>query len=81
MDMMRLATPALYSAIGRNSPDMVTLLLEFGMSPHGVDKAGHFIPALAFAVIYGDLYTLDTTEVVKVLLGAGADPKTIPEDM
>jgi hypothetical protein len=51
------------------------------MSPHGVDKAGHFIPSLAFVIIYGDLHSLDTTEVVKVLLGAGADPKTIPEDM
>jgi hypothetical protein len=80
MDMMRLATPALYYAIGRNSPDMVTLLLEFGMSPHGVDRAGHFIPALAFAIIHGDLHTLDTTEVMKVLLGAGADPKIVPED-
>jgi hypothetical protein len=81
MKMMRLSTPAIYYTIGRNSPDMVTLLVKYGMTPHGVDKADHYIPSLAFAVIHGDLHSLNTTEVVKVLLGAGAEPNAIPRDM
>ncbi|KAI4610499.1 hypothetical protein J4E80_008263 [Alternaria sp. BMP 0032] len=79
--MVHQAIPVLYYAIGRNSPEMVSLLLEYGFSPEGCINTTHFIPALAFAVIHGHLQLQDTTEIVKVLLAGGADPKSIPEDM
>ncbi|KAI0568888.1 ClpA ATPase with chaperone activity ATP-binding subunit, partial [Pyrenophora tritici-repentis] len=80
-EMMHLATPVLYFAMGRNSPEMTSLLLKFGMSPHGPDDEAHFIPPLVFAAIHGYLQSLDMTEVIKILLATGADPRTVPEDM
>ena len=79
--MVNQAIPVLYYAIGRNSPEMVSLLLEYGFSPEGCINTTHFIPALSFAVIHGHLQLQDTTEIVKVLIAGGADPKSIPEDM
>ncbi|KAL7771228.1 hypothetical protein CFE70_001171 [Pyrenophora teres f. teres 0-1] len=79
--MMKQATPVLYYAIGRNSPEMVSLLIELGISPYGSNDEVHFIPALPFTVIYGHLHLVDTTEVLKILIAAGADPGVIPEDM
>lgn len=81
LEMMHLATPCLYYAIGRNSSQLVTMLLEFGISPHGLPHAGvkgEILPPLAFAVIHGHRKSMDTTEIVKTLLAAGADPQTIP---
>ncbi|CAA9959552.1 hypothetical protein HRS9139_01086 [Pyrenophora teres f. teres] len=80
-EMMHLATPVLYFAMGRNSPEMTSLLLKFGMSPHGPDDEAHFIPPLVFAAVHGYLQSLDMTEVIKILLATGADPRTVPEDM
>ncbi|CAA9957600.1 ClpA ATPase protein [Pyrenophora teres f. maculata] len=79
--MMKQATPVLYYAIGRNSPEMVSLLIELGTSPYGSNDEVHFIPALPFTVIHGHLHLVDTTEVLKILIAAGADPGVIPEDM
>ncbi|KAE8846517.1 hypothetical protein HRS9139_01084 [Pyrenophora teres f. teres] len=67
-EMMHLATPVLYFAMGRNSPEMTSLLLKFGMSPHGPDDEAHFIPPLVFAAVHGYLQSLDMTEVIKILL-------------
>jgi len=75
------ATPVLYYAIGRNSPELVTLLLDYGFNPECCTDATHFIPALAFAVIHGHIHLLDTTAIVQLLLAGGADPKTIPLDI
>ncbi|CAE7021326.1 hypothetical protein PTTW11_03248 [Pyrenophora teres f. teres] len=80
-EMMHLATPVLYFAMGRNSPEMTSLLLKFGMSPHGPDDEAHFIPPLVFAAVHGYLQSLDMTEVIKILLATGADPRTVPEDI
>ncbi|KAI4957749.1 hypothetical protein J4E86_004888 [Alternaria arbusti] len=75
------ATPVLYYAIGRNSPELVNVLLDYGFNPEGCTDATHFIPTLAFAVIYGHIHLHDTTAIVKLLLAGGADPRTIPQDM
>jgi hypothetical protein len=78
--MMHIVTPALYYAIGRNSAEIVATLLEYGVDPTG--KGTEFkIPPLAFAIIYGHRETLDTTEIVKILLAHGVNPRTIPENM
>jgi hypothetical protein len=79
--MMNIATPVLYFAIARNSPELVSVLLEYGLNRDGPDDDMDYIPPVAFAVIHGQLRSLDTTEVVKVLLGHGVDPHVIPEDM
>ncbi|KAF2874883.1 P-loop containing nucleoside triphosphate hydrolase protein [Massariosphaeria phaeospora] len=77
--VMHRATSALYYAIARNLPELVSLLLEYGLHPDGKDT--DFIPPIAFAIIYGYAKLQNTTEIVKILLAAGVDPRTIPEDM
>ncbi|KAI0570487.1 clpA ATP-binding subunit of Clp protease and DnaK/DnaJ chaperone [Pyrenophora tritici-repentis] len=72
--------PALYYAIGRNSCDLIAVLLQ-----HGVDAISSnntfCIPLIAYAIIYGHIEAIDTSEIVKLLLAAGCNPTTIPMDM
>lgn len=77
--LMHIITPVLYYAIDRNFPEAVAILLEYGVHPDGKDTA--FIPPLAFAVIHGQLHLQDMTDIVRLLLEAGADPFAIPKDM
>ncbi|KAG9188156.1 hypothetical protein G6011_02079 [Alternaria panax] len=79
-EMVHQAMPILCYAIGRNSVEMVTLLLKIGFGPEGCTDDAHFILVLAFAVSHGHLHLQDTTEVSKVLLAAEANLKTIHED-
>jgi hypothetical protein len=65
--MMRIATPALYYAIGRNAPDIITLLLEYGLNPSGLEDDPSLFPPIAFAVIHGELEAPDTTKIVEIL--------------
>jgi ankyrin repeat protein len=80
-EMMRVATSVLYYAIGMNDPDIVNLLLEYGAGPNGTSDDENFIPPLAFTVVQGHLESLETTEIVENLLGAGIDPEAQPRDM
>ncbi|KAI8940545.1 hypothetical protein NX059_004223 [Plenodomus lindquistii] len=71
--MMGLATPCLCYAIGKNSPKMVTLLVEYGIGACGTldgEQKSDMVPPLAFAVIHGHTDSVDTTEIVKILLAA-----------
>jgi hypothetical protein len=79
--MMLNATPVLYFAIGRNDAGAVNLLIDYGVDPNGSKSDTKFIPPIAFAVVHGHTHSLDTTEIVKILLGAGVGPETIPKDM
>jgi hypothetical protein len=66
-NMMRIATPALFYAIGRNAPEIITLLLEYGLNPSGLEDDPSLFPPIAFAVIHGELEALDTTKIVEIL--------------
>lgn len=79
-DMMKLVTPVLYCAIARNDRDMVDLLIEYGVDTAWTDGE-KIVPPIVFAVIHGHTHSFDTTEIVEILLCAGVNPKTIPEDM
>jgi ATP-dependent Clp protease ATP-binding subunit ClpB len=72
--------PALYYAIERNSPEVMSLLLQHGTNPNTSYKAFK-LPVLAFAIFQGHREANDSTEIVRVLLAAGANPQIIPIDM
>ncbi|KAK4549484.1 hypothetical protein LTR36_006481 [Oleoguttula mirabilis] len=71
--------PVLFYALERNCVDCVRLLLE-----HGCDAKVHdiyHVPALAFAIMRSKWMVVSPTEVVKTLLGFGAQPDVVPSDM
>jgi hypothetical protein len=72
--------PALYYAARRNSPELVTILLQTGVDARTF-KTSFSIPPLAYIIIYGQHKAIDASEVLKLLLAAGYDPTTIPMDM
>jgi hypothetical protein len=78
---MGIAALVLYYAVDRNSPELVTLLIAFGGNPNGLSHGNGIVPPLAFAVSHAHLKPLDTTEIVKEVLSASADPATIPRYM
>ncbi|KAF1911539.1 P-loop containing nucleoside triphosphate hydrolase protein [Ampelomyces quisqualis] len=79
--IMRLVTPVLYCAIARNDRHMIDLLLEYGVDPTGSTGKNKIVPPIAFAVIHGHMHSIDTTEIVDIILSAGVYPKTIAKDM
>ncbi|KAH9874024.1 hypothetical protein IAQ61_004652 [Plenodomus lingam] len=80
-EIMQLGAPVLYYAIGRNSPELLKLLIEAGIGPNERQDGDSMLPPLAFAVIHGHLQSLDTTEMVRILLASGFDPMIIPKHL
>ncbi|KAF2662718.1 P-loop containing nucleoside triphosphate hydrolase protein [Lophiostoma macrostomum CBS 122681] len=78
--MHRDGWPALYYAVERNSPELVSYLLQNGFDPSEQHESFD-VPLLAFAIIHGHRDAIDTTGITKVLLAFGISPKVIPEDM
>jgi ATP-dependent Clp protease ATP-binding subunit ClpB len=72
--------PALYYAVERNSPGLLSILLQNGINPHKWYK-GFPLPVIAFAIVHGHHEAVDTTGVVRLLLAFGVDPKVIPMDI
>ncbi|KAK5136796.1 hypothetical protein LTR08_002092 [Meristemomyces frigidus] len=77
--LVKYCHPVLFYAIERNCVDCVRLLLEHGCSPKALDV--YNVPALAFAVMRSFWTCVNPTEVVKTLLGLGAEPESVPKDM
>ncbi|TKA26876.1 hypothetical protein B0A50_04322 [Salinomyces thailandicus] len=71
--------PVLFYALERNDVEIVRLLLEYGCDAKAVGKRD--VPALAFAVMRSKWTAVNPTEVVKTLLGCGAEPGVVPKDM
>ena len=72
--------PPTFYAVERNEAAAVRLLIEHGQNPN-TRSISEDMPVLAFAIIHARNEVVNTTEVVKTLLGLGADPTVIPEDM
>jgi hypothetical protein len=51
-EIMHLAIPVLYFAIGRNLPNITSLLLKFSISLYSLDNKAYYILPLVFAAIY-----------------------------
>lgn len=64
----------------RNSPKLLSLLLSYEANPETKHSAFK-LPVLAYAVVYGHREAIDTTELVRILLAAGVNPRIIPVDM
>lgn len=71
--------PVIFYAIERNDVDYVRVLLENGCDAKAHDI--YSVPALAFAIMRSKWTVVNPTEVVKTLLGFGADPRQVPHDM
>lgn len=75
--------PLIFFAIERNDVEAVKFMLKYG--DYGVlpsmASSSHKIPVLAYAILLGEQAHVNTLEVVKLLLAAGADPSGIPRDM
>ena len=72
--------PPIFYAVERNNAAIVRLLIELGQNPNTRSMSGD-VPILAFAIFHAENEMLNATEVVKTLLGLGAHPKVIPQDM
>ena len=70
--------PTMFSAIEPNDPKTLRLLIEYGGDPN-VRGGPSDVPLLALAVVQAEIYSIDTTEIVKTLLAFGADPMVIPK--
>ena len=70
----------LFFAIESNCAKTVRLLLELGALPT-VRTVPRSVPVLAFAIFHAENHLINTTDVVKTLLGLGASPHDIPKDM
>lgn len=71
--------PVIFNAAERYCVETVRLLLSYEVDPNVEDA--HGTPVLNFAIIRSRWTILNPLEVVKALLGNGADPHTIPHDM
>ncbi|KAI9709612.1 MAG: hypothetical protein M1812_007660 [Candelaria pacifica] len=72
--------PVLFYAVERNCAKTVRLLLELGCSPTARSLL-YNVPVLGFAILHAENELLNTTDVVTTLLGLGADPTQVPNDM
>ena len=72
--------PPIFYAVERNEANTVRMVIEIGADPNALSLVDE-IPVLAFAIVNAERSVLNTTDVVKTLLGLGANPKVIPQDM
>lgn len=78
-ELVKDCHPVIFYALERNCVDCVRLLLDQGCDATGKDV--YEVPALAFAIMRSKWTVVNPTEVVKTLLGYGADPNAVPRDM
>ncbi|KAF2766666.1 P-loop containing nucleoside triphosphate hydrolase protein, partial [Teratosphaeria nubilosa] len=71
--------PVLFYAIERNDVEIVRILLEYGADAKQCDMWD--VPPVAYAVMRSKWTVQDPTEVIKTLLGYGADPDAVHRDM
>ncbi|KAL9122673.1 MAG: hypothetical protein Q9187_000770 [Circinaria calcarea] len=74
--------PPIFYAAARNESKAIQMLVEFGADPNSWSVTWN-VPVLAFAIfqaVAGN-QSMDTTNIVKTLLGAGAYPTMIPRSL
>lgn len=75
------ALPALCYAVAFNQPSHLSRLLDYGVDPNSLPTQAVSLPLIAFARLNGAETATSTSEIITQLLCAGADPRTIPEDL
>jgi hypothetical protein len=78
-DMVKGCHPVLFYALERNDVSCVKVLVDYGCDVKACDYWG--VPALAYGIMRSKWTVENPTEVVKTLLGYGADPNVVPRDM
>lgn len=73
--------PAMFYIVERRDPSLIRLWVKHGgdVNAKATSELSKDVPLLAFAVVLGDTFKTDTTDVVATLLGLGASPGALPE--